>query len=54
MADAFANLAATLALEATEDMTIPVCSRWVVTPPEEESALQSLFMKYKKKTGASH
>jgi len=37
MADALANLAATLALGAKEDMTIPVCGRWVVTPPEEES-----------------
>jgi len=37
MADALANLAATLALGATEDITIPVCGRWVVTPSEEES-----------------
>jgi len=38
MVDALENLAATLALEAKEDMTIPVCDTWVVTPSEEESA----------------
>ena len=38
MADSFANLAVTLALGAKEDMTIPVCGKWVVTPLEEESA----------------
>ena len=37
MANALANLAATLALGAKEDMTFPVCTRWVVTPSEEES-----------------
>jgi len=37
MVDTLANLAATLALGAKEDMTILVCSRWVVTPSEEES-----------------
>jgi len=37
MADALANLKATLALGAKEDMTIPVCGKWVVTPLEEES-----------------
>jgi len=38
MADALTNLAATLALGAKEDMIIPVCGKWVVTPSEEESA----------------
>jgi len=38
MADTLANLAATLALGANEDMTIPVCRRWVITPSGEESA----------------
>ena len=38
MDDALANLAATLALGAKEDVTIAVCGRWVVTPSEEESA----------------
>jgi len=37
MADTLANLAATLALGAKEDMTIPIYGRWVVTPSEEES-----------------
>ena len=41
MADALANLAATLALGAKEDMTIPVCTRWVVTPSKEESAQET-------------
>ena len=35
--DALASLAATLALGAEEEMTIPVCSRWVVPPDEEDS-----------------
>jgi len=38
MDDALTNLAATLALGAKEDMTIPVCGKWVVTPSEEEFA----------------
>jgi len=38
MAAALANLAATLALGAKEDTTIPVCGKWVVTPSEEEAA----------------
>jgi len=38
MADALANLAATWALGAKEDMTIPVCGKWVLTPSKEESA----------------
>jgi len=33
-----ANLTATLALAVKKDMTSPVCSKWVVTPLEEESA----------------
>ena len=37
MADALASLAATLALGVEEEMTIPVCSRWVVPPDEEDS-----------------
>jgi len=36
MADALANLTATLALRAKESMNIPVCNRWVVTPLVEE------------------
>jgi len=36
MADALANLAATLALGAEESITIPVCDQWVVTPPVDE------------------
>ncbi|CAM8889845.1 unnamed protein product [Rhodiola kirilowii] len=35
LADALANLAANLALGAEETMSIPVCSRWVVPPLEE-------------------
>ena len=37
MADALASLAATLALGVEEEMTIPVCSRWVVPSDEEDS-----------------
>ena len=37
MADALASLAATLALGAKEDMTILVCSSWVVPPDDEDS-----------------
>jgi len=36
MADPHVNLAATLALGAEEDITIPVCGKWVVTPLEDE------------------
>jgi len=36
MADALASLAATLALGAEGEMTIPVYSRWVVPPDEED------------------
>ena len=36
MADALSNLTATLALGAEEDMTILVCSKWVVTPSEDK------------------
>jgi len=35
MFDALASLAATLALGVEEEMTILVCSRWVVSPEEE-------------------
>jgi len=38
MTDVLANLAPTLALGAKEDMTIRVCSKWLVAPSEEESA----------------
>ena len=38
MANALANLIATLALGAKENMTIPVCGKWTFTPLEEESA----------------
>ena len=37
MADALASLAATLALRAEGEMTITVCSRWVVPPNDEDS-----------------
>jgi len=37
MADAHASLTTTLALGAEEDMTIPVYSRWLVSPEEEDS-----------------
>jgi len=37
MVDALVSLATTLALEAEEDMTIPVCNRWVVLPNDEDS-----------------
>ena len=36
MVDALANLVATLVLGAEEDMTILVCSKWVVTSSEDE------------------
>jgi len=36
MADVLTNLAATLAIGAEEDMTIPICGKWVVTPSEDE------------------
>ena len=36
MADALANVAATLALEPEEDMTIPICGKWVVTPSGDD------------------
>ena len=38
MADTLANLVATLAQGEKEDMTIPICGKWVATPLEEESA----------------
>ena len=34
-ADALANLAATLALGAEENMSVPVCNRWVINPQDE-------------------
>jgi len=37
MADALESLAATLALEAEEGMTILVCGCWVVPPDDEDS-----------------
>jgi len=36
MVDALASLATTLAVGAEEQMTTPVCSRWVVLPNEED------------------
>jgi len=36
MADTLANLVATLALGAKEDMTIPACAKWVVTPSKDK------------------
>ena len=38
MVDALENLAATLALGLKEDMIIPVCGMWAVTPSAEEFA----------------
>jgi len=38
MANALANLAATLALGVEESITILVCGKWVVTPPIDEGA----------------
>ena len=37
MADALASLAATLAPGVEEEMTISVCSRWVIPTDEEDS-----------------
>ena len=37
MADAIVSLTATLVLGAEEGMTIPVYSRWVVQPDDEDS-----------------
>jgi len=37
MANALPSLTATLALGAEEEMTIPVCSHWVVPPDDEDS-----------------
>jgi len=36
MVDALTSLATTLALGAEEEMTIPVCSCWVVLPNDED------------------
>jgi len=36
MANTLANLATTLALGSGEDMTIPVCAKWVVTPSKDK------------------
>jgi len=38
IADTLANLATNLALGVKEDMTIPVCGKWVVIQSEEEAA----------------
>ena len=38
MAGTLANLTTTLAQGTKEDMTTPICGKWVVTPSEEESA----------------
>jgi len=37
MADSLTSLAATLAVRAEEIMTIPICSRWVVSSDDENS-----------------
>jgi len=37
MADTLASLAATLALGAEGEVTIPVCNCWVVPPDDEDS-----------------
>jgi len=36
MTDALVNFVATLALGAEESMNVPICSRWVVAPLDEE------------------
>jgi len=36
MANMLANLAATSALGAEENVNVPVCGQWVVTSPEDE------------------
>ena len=56
MADALASLAATLALEAEEEMTILVCSCWVVPPDAEiqrRMPMQFVVLRQMKKTGVS-
>jgi len=37
MVNALASLVATLALAAEEDMVVPVCSRLVIPPDDEDS-----------------
>ncbi|XP_074290174.1 uncharacterized protein LOC141616909 [Silene latifolia] len=44
LADALANLAATLALGAEESMQVPVCNRWVVSLLEEEENVDTTNM----------
>ncbi|XP_074277586.1 uncharacterized protein LOC141601220 [Silene latifolia] len=44
LADALANLAATLALGAEESMQVPVCNRWAVSVPEEEENVDATNM----------
>ncbi|KAL2906100.1 Gypsy retrotransposon integrase-like protein 1 [Bienertia sinuspersici] len=46
VADALANLAATLALGEEDYLSVPVCNRWVVTPPEfgTEEAANAVFV----------
>jgi len=52
MVDALASLAATLALGAEEQMTIPVCGRWVVPPDEEDLEEDAnALLRQMKKTG---
>lgn len=41
MADALANLAATLALGAEEVTLVPVCNKWVVPPTKDEPTNES-------------
>jgi len=56
MADALASLTATLALGEEEEMTILVCSRWVVPSDEEdleEDANAICALETMKKTGAN-
>ncbi|XP_074318681.1 uncharacterized protein LOC141655504 [Silene latifolia] len=46
LADALANLAATLALGAEESMNVPVCNRWVVSSLEGEENVDTTNMIY--------
>ncbi|XP_074299136.1 uncharacterized protein LOC141630170 [Silene latifolia] len=44
LADALANLAATLALGAEESMQVPVCNRWAISLREEEENVDTTNM----------
>ena len=55
MTEVLANLLATLALGVEENMTIPVCGKWVVTPSEDEFQEVNVVSIYdvKKKIGVT-